>query len=95
MVLTQKQMSARSVTHTVFTPLSVAVELDDLSQDWGISRNKLLNLIIAFGLQNKDKLKEALSEGDGLPARAPQAASVPNAYTTTTTPQADSKEIEA
>jgi hypothetical protein len=39
------------------------MDLDQTSEEWDISRNKLLNLIVAFGLQNKDKLKEAITTG--------------------------------
>ncbi|MDQ3966801.1 MAG: hypothetical protein M3275_00215 [Thermoproteota archaeon] len=39
-----------------------------------------------------NEARKALSEGDRLPAKTPRAAIVPNANTTT--PQADSKEVE-
>ena len=60
MVLTQKQKTSKNVTQTWYSPLPVVMEIDEISDEWGISKNKLLNLIAVFGLQNKDKLKEAL-----------------------------------
>jgi hypothetical protein len=91
LAITQKQRAARSITQTVYYSLPLAVEIDDTAEELGISKNKLINLCTTFGLQNKDKLKEALS-GKQVSNQNPRTAVVPNAVTPT--PQAsNSKEV--
>lgn len=61
--ITAKQIADRKITQTVFYPLALAVDLDKAAEEFGISRNKLINACTTLGLQDKEKLKEMLLEG--------------------------------
>jgi hypothetical protein len=91
--ITPKQIADRKITQTVFIPLPLAIDLDNAANELGVSRNKIINVCTTLGLQDKAKLRNALLEGNGLPASDPNQPAtvvVPNAITTPSTTQGGS-----
>ena len=101
--ITAKQRAARKVTQTVFIPLATAVELDEAAKQLGISRNKLINYCVIFGLKYREGLiindnKNIVPSGLEATNQTPRAAAplvLEEAVTTTPTPHKESNQEEA
>lgn len=86
MTITAKQIADRRITQTIFIPLQRAIELDKEAKRLGISKNKLVNSCIDFGLENKEKMKivdVVPSVGGRATNHTPAAEAVENTTTTT------------
>lgn len=57
MVITEKHKAARKITQTIFIPLYRAIELEQEANRRGVSRNKLINSYIDYGMAHKDEVE--------------------------------------
>ena len=73
MPITQKQMKDGRITRSVYFPLSVAYEIEERSQELGISWNKLINRLVVAALNDEKILNSALCGEQSVKLPPPEA----------------------
>jgi hypothetical protein len=57
---TQKQLETQRVMRSLYIPLPLAERIDERSEQYGLSANKFINLVVTHGLSNDEFLKSAV-----------------------------------
>jgi hypothetical protein len=59
---TQKQLETQRVMRSLYIPLPLAEQIDETSEQYGLSANKLISLLVIAGL-NDDKILNTVVKG--------------------------------